>query len=135
MKYIFMLLLISLAGCSNLETISINDVEIKVETADSEIERVKGLMFRENLPEEQGMLFIFKNQETRSFWMKNTFIPLDMIFVDADKTIVDILENAEPCKTEECPLYTSNAPAMYVIEVNAGFVKKNGIEVGDKVRI
>lgn len=138
MKYLPVIssaILLLLAGCYKLETVYFDGIEVKVMVADSEIERLKGLMFRENLPENQGMLFVFENQEIRSLWMKNTLMPLDMIFVDSNNLIVDIIENAEPCKTQECPIYTSNAPAMYIIEVNAGFVKKNGIEVGDMVRI
>jgi len=103
------------------------------EVADDEDEMMRGLMFRNHLPSNAGMLFVFDNEEPRTFWMKNTLIPLDMIFVDSSFKIVDILENVPPCdQGNECPLYPSDRPAQYVLEVNGGFVEENGIKVGDR---
>ena len=103
------------------------------EVADDQDEMMRGLMFRKHLPWNAGMLFVFNNEEPRTFWMKNTLIPLDMIFVDSNFRIVDVMENVPPCaQGDECPLYPSNEPAQYVLEVNSGFVQENGIRIGDR---
>ena len=114
-------------------TIKFQTEEINAEIADTPEKIKNGLMYRESLGENEGMLFIFDREKETSFWMKNTLIPLDIIFLNKDKEIVNIFENAMPCKTEECELYPSVHPAKYVIEVNAGFVEKNRIEVGERV--
>jgi YVTN family beta-propeller protein len=104
-----------------------------VEVADDQDETMRGLMFRKHLPWNVGMLFVFHNEEPRTFWMKNTLIPLDMIFVDSNLKIVDIKENVPPCtQGDECPLYPSQERAQYVLEVNAGFFQENGIKIGDQ---
>ena len=64
--------------------------------------------------------------------MKNTLIPLDMIFVDSNSKIVDIIENVPPCERDECPTYPSKEPAQYVLEVNAGFIQDKGVKIGDQ---
>lgn len=107
---------------------------VYVEVADDAKERETGLMFRKNLEWNNRMLFIFDDEYNLSFWMKNTYIPLDMIFIDKDLRIVDIKENVQPCIEDEqyiCPSYPSKQPAKYVLEVNAGFVEQNGIKAGD----
>ncbi|MFH1445544.1 MAG: DUF192 domain-containing protein [Nanoarchaeota archaeon] len=109
--------------------------KITAELADTPIERQQGLMFRKELCSDCGMLFIFDSEEPVSFWMKNTIIPLDMIFLSEDGKIVNMHENVQPCKADPCPKYSSVEPAKYVIEVNAGFVEANGIEVGDSVQL
>ena len=88
-------------------------------------------MFRESLPADAGMLFVFPDEASRTFWMKHTLIPLDMLFISADKRVVSIQHDAAPCITLTCPLDSSNGKAMYVLEVNAGFAKQHGISVGD----
>jgi uncharacterized membrane protein (UPF0127 family) len=90
-------------------------------------------MFRENLEWNRGMLFVFDEERTLSFWMKNTLIPLDMLFIDADLRIIDVKENVPPCKEDPCPSYTSEQPAKYVLEVNSGFALKNNLEIGDMI--
>ncbi len=104
-----------------------------VEVPDDAEEHMRGLMFREHLPWNAGMLFAFNSEESRAFWMKNTLIPLDMIFVDDNSEIVDIIENVPPCEQDPCPVYPSEEPAQYVLEVNAGFVQQNGVQVGDRL--
>jgi len=111
------------------------DIIVNVEIADNVFKHQIGLMNRTSLDYNSGMLFVFQNERPRSFWMKNTLIPLDMIFVDSNLRIVNIIKNAQPCKTIACELYPSGIPAKYVVEVNAGFVDKEGIEIGDKIRI
>ncbi|HET6779640.1 MAG TPA: DUF192 domain-containing protein [Nitrososphaera sp.] len=105
-----------------------------VEVADDQDETMRGLMFRNHLSWNAGMLFVFYDEEPRTFWMKNTLIPLDMIFVDSNLRIVDIKENVPPCVLgDKCPLYPSKDRAQYVLEVNAGFVQENGIKMGDRL--
>ena len=116
------------------------NLKIKVELATAPYQWVKGLMFREFLSKDSGMLFVFPDERIRSFWMKNTKIPLDIIFISKDspeRKIVDIKANFEPCPETKlmCPSYNSAAPSMYVLETNAGFAKKNDIKIGDSVEI
>jgi len=103
---------------------------ILVEIADDDYTRAYGLMFRQNLPENQGMLFIFEEDDYQSFWMKNTPIPLDMIFANSQNEIVHIEKYAEPYSLRS---YPSRKPAMYVIEVVAGFTDRYEIEAGDRI--
>jgi hypothetical protein len=101
-----------------------------VEIADTEPEREKGLMYRKGLPDGQGMLFDFHRDQQVGFWMKNTYIPLDMIFIRADGRIVSIAQDAEPLS--EKVIYSA-APVRAVLEVKAGTVHRLGIAPGDQV--
>lgn len=109
-------------------------VRVYVEIADTPETRQQGLMFRESLEPDEGMLFIFDSEAEQVFWMKNTIIPLDMIFVNGSMEVVSIQE-AVPCREDPCTLYPSGKPAKYVVETNYGFSETNGIEEGTKVRI
>ncbi len=109
-------------------------VYISAELAGTQEEWQRGLMYRTYLPENSGMLFIFPDEQQRSFWMKNTLIPLDIIFASSNMSIVDIKENFQPCEADPCPSYVSK-PAMYVLEVNGGFVERNQIKINDKIKI
>ncbi|MEO8514335.1 MAG: DUF192 domain-containing protein [Ignavibacteria bacterium] len=104
--------------------------EIDVEVAETEETRHLGLMFRESMKEEQGMIFLFPNEEYQSFYMKNTVIPLDIIFINAKKQIVKIHKNAVPYSETSLP---SLKPTKYVVEVNGGFTDKFGIKEGDYI--
>lgn len=104
--------------------------KIDIEIADDEYQRQLGLMNRKEMSENQGMLFIFPRQDFLSFWMRNTFLPLDMIFVDENKTIVTIHKNTRILSDTS---YPSTKPARYVVEVLAGFTDKYNIQVGDKI--
>ncbi|HEX6283102.1 MAG TPA: DUF192 domain-containing protein [Nitrososphaera sp.] len=104
-----------------------------VEVPDDLEESMRGLMFRKHLPWNAGMLFAYYEEKPRTFWMKNTLIPLDMIFVDGSSKIVEIKENVPPCAQDECPTYPSREPAQYVLEVNAGFAQEKGVKVGDRL--
>lgn len=92
---------------------------------------MRGLMHREQLPEDQGMLFVFEAAQIQSFWMRNTFIPLDIAFIDANGKIIDV-QRMEPL--DETRSYYSPAPVPYVLEVNAGWFERNGIKVGETVK-
>jgi uncharacterized membrane protein (UPF0127 family) len=110
-----------------------NKGKLSIEVADDDSERQKGLMYRESLDYNSGMLFIFPDEKARSFWMRNTLIYLDMIFIDSSGKIVDIIENAEPCKEDPCRTYDSKYPAKYVLETNAGYAKEKNIAIGELI--
>ena len=107
------------------------NVTIDIEIAESDSARQRGLMQRESLPEKSGMLFVFNREETQSFWMANTPLSLDLIFVSADSEIVDIHKYARPFSPDAI---TSSGPAKYVIEVPAGFADTYGLTESDRVR-
>ncbi|PIN85860.1 hypothetical protein COV19_07690 [Candidatus Woesearchaeota archaeon CG10_big_fil_rev_8_21_14_0_10_44_13] len=111
------------------------EVKINAEIADSSDEITQGLMYRESLGKDEGMLFIFPDENYRSFWMKNTLVPLDIVFISGNGTIVDIKEDFEPCRTFVCESYRSKERAMYVLEANGGFAGENGLMIGDSVQI
>ena len=104
---------------------------IDIEIADNDYKRARGLMFRKSIPDDAGMLFIHDHEDILSFWMKNTYISLDMIFVNSEKKIVTIHRHTEPLKEWN---YTSTKPATYVIEVNAGFCTRHAIKEGDLIQ-
>ena len=105
-------------------------VAIDIEVANTAQEIEQGLMYRQKMDQNKGMLFVFPDMQPRGFWMKNTYIPLDIIFVDADKRIVSIQKNTIPLSQQNLP---SDGPAQYVIEVNAGFSDLHGLNPGDQV--
>ncbi|NOZ81282.1 MAG: DUF192 domain-containing protein [DPANN group archaeon] len=109
------------------------DATIALEVVDTPETRQQGLMFREQLNKSTGMLFVWQDEQPRAFWMKNTLIPLDMVFIDRDWRIVDIFREVQPCEKDPCPIYRSLVPARYVIEMNAGFTEKHQIEKNDTV--
>ena len=104
---------------------------IDIEIADTELARQQGLMFRTSMEDNQGMLFIFEEEEMQSFWMKNTILPLDIMYVNRNKEIVKIHKNTMPFQEE--PGYESGRPAMYVVEVKAGYTDVHGIKEGDRI--
>lgn len=105
-------------------------IKIDIEIADNDYERQLGLMNRQSMEEMQGMLFIFPQQQYQSFWMRNTLFSLDMLFINSNKEIVTIHKNTTPLSEQS---YPSSAPAIYVLEVNAGFCDRHNIKLGDKV--
>lgn len=106
-----------------------------VELAQNSIERAKGLMFKKYLDENKGMLFLFNKEAKYSFWMKNTFIPLDIIWLSKDQKVVFISENNQPCKWYYCSSIKPTADAKYVLEVNAGIIKKIDLKIGDELNL
>lgn len=108
------------------DTLAIIDIEV----ADNDQKTAQGLMYRTSMPKNAGMLFFMRAEETQGFWMKNTYIPLDMLFVNSKKEIVTIHRNTTPLKESS---YFSTEPALYVVEVNAGFTSNNNINEGDKI--
>lgn len=122
------------AGSINVATIAIHSgdktINVSVELAQTDEERRNGLMNRQSLPKNYGMWFVFPYDVQDPFWMKDTLVPLDMIFVSSDMKIVDIITNAAPEKTD---LLTPKSPYRYVLEVNGGFAEANSIHIGDNV--
>ncbi|MBN2136014.1 MAG: DUF192 domain-containing protein [Acidobacteria bacterium] len=106
-----------------------------LEIAKTPLERARGLMFRENLPPEQGMIFIFEEKDFHTFHMKNTLIPLDMLWLDDNFKLVYFVLDAQPCKTKDCESIIPFAKANYVIEFNSGVVKKEELKIGMKIKI
>lgn len=120
---------------SKSEVCTIDKKCIKIEIAQTEEERTQGLMYREILDNNSGMLFIFTQENIYPFWMKDTLIPLDIIWINNADTIVFIQKNALPCKTEICESYYPNISASYVFEINSGKADELGLKVGDKFDI
>lgn len=108
---------------------------INAELAQTPAQWERGLMFRTSMAADHGMLFVFPAEAPQSFWMKNTKIPLDMIFISAAGKIVDIKNDFQPCLAADCPSYTSAAPAQYALEINGGLAQKNSINIGDSLQI
>jgi len=112
---------------------AVNDslvAKFDIEIADNEYETQRGLMDRKSMKDKNAMLFIFPDMQMRAFYMKNTLIPLDIIYLDNNNTIISIQENAEPLNEDSLP---SGSPAQYVLEINGGLSKRLNIEVGDKM--
>ena len=106
-------------------------ITVSVELALTQEEQARGLMWRNELPEMAGMLFVFRAETMRSFWMKNTPLPLDIIYISRDLRIVSIARNTKPFSTESIP---SGGPAKYVLEVGGGFCAKHGVDEGSVVK-
>jgi len=104
--------------------------DINIEVADNDAEREQGLMYRDTMEENNGMLFLMEKEEMQAFWMKNTILPLDIMFVDSERRIINIQKNCKPFSLEQLP---SARPALYVVEVNAGYADKYGIKAGDLI--
>jgi uncharacterized membrane protein (UPF0127 family) len=126
------------SGPSGLHTLVINasggkKVEVRVEVADDLVEQAKGLMYRTTLEENRGMLFVYPDERERTFWMKNTLIPLSIAFIDSERRIIDI-QDMKPLD-DEPPSYVSAEPAQYALEVNQGFFEKRSVKVGDRVEL
>lgn len=143
-KYILLIFFIFLiSGCSSqIQKVCFTNKCFNVEIANTDKDREIGLMNRTYLGKNDGMLFIFDKEDSYSFWMKNTLIPLDIIWINSDKKIVYIKENALPCnlfskkldqKEEKCEVFNPEINAKYVLEVNGGLSKELNIKIGDSV--
>lgn len=107
--------------------------KIAVEVVSDQLTRAQGLMFRSSLGTDRGMLFVFQETAVYPFWMKNTLIPLDIIWIDETRAIVDIARDVPPCKADPCPSYPPKAAARYVLELAAGQAAARGLGVGDRL--
>ncbi len=139
--YISFILLISLSACDFLESVQLEtklitvslaqqDFKIFLEVVETEKQRAQGLMFRRFLPADNGMLFIYERMQILDVWMKNTVIPLDVIFISDQGQIVSLIRALKPCKQDPCKIYSSTNKARYMLEVNAGLIDKKALEIG-----
>jgi uncharacterized membrane protein (UPF0127 family) len=142
MKHIFRSMLVvatlatlPLAAQSADSYVVLNGHRYTIEIAADDASRAHGLMDRTQMDADHGMLFVFDDDAPRAFWMKNTKIPLDMLFYDADNRLVSIQHDVPPCIADPCAGYSSGAPARYVLELNAGEAAKRGLTSGDRIEI
>ncbi len=142
--YVLVLLLmasiIALSGCSPQPEVCFGDTCFMIDLAQTPKERQNGLMHKTAMDPDKGMLFLFDEEKIYSFWMKNTLIPLDMVWLDNNDTVVYIQRHAQPCNNDDrklsdtCPTYTPDRPALFVVEVNAGMLPKE-VTVGSTAEI
>ena len=112
-------------------SVTLGDHRFSVEIAATPAQQAHGLMDRTSMPTDHGMLFVFPQAQPLTFWMKDTLIPLDMLFFDEAHRLVTIRTDVPPCKADPCPTYASTAPARYVLELNAGTAAKLDLRKGD----
>ena len=136
MRLLFLLLLLGLiSACSaGQPSVQLKGERFTVEIADDDAERARGLMFRDSMKPTDGMLFLFDRQEPQAFWMKNTRIPLDILYFDERWKLVGWSLNTPPCSLgDRCPNYPSQAAARFVLELNAGTSERLGVKLGDSL--
>jgi uncharacterized membrane protein (UPF0127 family) len=136
LPFILLLLLFGLFACRNSPRVVIStkggkELTVRVEVADTPAKRELGLQYRRELDEDQGMLFLFPTERVQSFWMKNTPLSLDIIFIGSHRRIVGIIHQAIPFSTASLSVTT---PSQFVLEIKGGLSRLRGIEVGDAVR-
>ncbi len=133
MRFLLLILCLSVAGCVHIrgKQVCFERGCVNVDVAANEEQMIKGLSGHAPLKEHEGMLFKFDREGIYSFWMKDMGFDLDILWIDKDSNVVYIKEEVEPCGNEHCPKFASPVPAMYILEVPAGYVKKNRIKVGD----
>lgn len=130
------LFIAALSGCASAgdSWVEVGGQRYSVEVADDDAERARGLMFRDQLDPGSGMLFVHEDEEPQAYWMKNTRIALDILYFDADRTLVAQQRDVPPCSAgNRCPSYPSKVPARYVLELNAGTAAKLNLENGDRI--
>lgn len=123
------------AAAADRLTVQVGDARFEVELAQTLEERQRGLMFRTELAADRGMLFVQPQAGPAAFWMKNTYLPLDLLFFDADGRLLEIQADIPPCTTPSCPSYRSTHPVKYVLELNAGSAARRGLSVGNRLRL
>ena len=118
---------------TKITDVTIGRARVKAELADTVVKKTIGLMFRRSLRKNEGMLFVFDQETRHPFWMFGMRFPIDMVWIDNKKRVVDVTERAEPCWSLLCKVHRPKRKVKYVIEVNSGFVERNKIKKGDKV--
>ena len=131
------IILVLLTGMAFAETkfisLFIGDHEFNVEIADTQQKQILGLMYRDSIPDDYGMLFTYHNEDTRSMWMKNCLIHLDLVFLDKNREVVDMYINVPPCKEDPCASYMSRRRAQYVLELRGNRAKELNLKIGDSI--
>jgi uncharacterized protein len=135
-RHLLSVFLLLLTGCANAGSwVEIGGERFTVEIADDDAERARGLMFRDQLAAGTGMLFIHDREEPQAYWMKNTRIPLDILYFDTGRRLVAQQRDVPPCSAgNACPPYPSYEAARYVLELNAGEAKRLNLEFGAELR-
>jgi uncharacterized membrane protein (UPF0127 family) len=128
-------LIATLPACARGPSVELKGQRFSIEIADNDATREHGLMDRESMPQDHGMLFVFQDDAPRAFWMKNCKFAQDMLFFDADRRLVSVQHDVPACTADPCPPYSSGAPARYVLELNAGQARKLGLAPGDEMQI
>lgn len=108
---------------------------VQTEIAVTAADRETGLMYRQQLAEDSGMLFVFEERHPIRVWMKNTLLPLDILFLDQNAQVIDLVENLQPCHQVNCPVYTSRQAASFMLELNAGYVRSHQLQIGDSLKL
>lgn len=130
------LLALSGASCASDDWVELSGQRYRVEVADDDAERARGMMFRDRLPDGHGMLFIHDTEAPQAYWMKNTRIPLDILYFDSQRTLVSQQRDVPPCSAgNRCPSYPSDGPARYVLELNAGEAERLKLQDGAVMRL
>jgi uncharacterized protein len=134
--------LLLLIGCAKATspahgpvTVMLHGQRFSAELATDDAQRQRGLMMRQSLPPNHGMLFVFPRTDPQAFWMKNTLIQLDMLYFDAARRLVSMQLNVPPCQADPCPVYPSEGPARYVLELSGGTARLIGVQPGDELTI
>jgi uncharacterized protein len=128
----YCLLLDHCAYADSPSQVCFKDRCITVEVADTDAARLRGLQGRVGMAPESGMLFVFPKEDVYNFWMKDTLIALDMIWIDRNLQVIDVKTDVPPCRENPCPIYNPAGMALYVLEINGGGAKYYGIHAGDK---
>ena len=136
-RLLLLVLMSLLSGCASAGSwVELGGQRYKVEVADDDAERARGLMFRDELAAGHGMIFVHEREEPQAYWMKNTRIPLDILYFDNTRKLVSQQRDVPPCSAgNACPSYPSNAPARYVLELNAGEAAKLKLENGVELKL
>ena len=136
LRFAAIALAITLQACAAKgPSIDLKGQSYSIELAEDDASRERGLMDRESMPTDHGMLFVFQDDAPRAFWMKNCKFPQDMLFFDENRKLVSVQHDVPACTADPCPAYSSGAPARYVLELNAGQAKKLGLTPGDELTI
>ena len=135
----YLLIVILVGGCGKKQPAAIFSTpagprQVLLEVVETEQDMAKGLMFRQQLEEDHGMLFVYKEDVRPTFWMKNTYLSLDILFLTEDGILVDLFEQVPPCPMRPCPTYTSRFPCRYVLEVKGGYTARYHIRKGARVQ-
>lgn len=130
---LLMLTTTSCATSSNEPWVELRGQRFIVEIADDDASRARGLMFRNELAPDRGMLFIFEREQPQAFWMRNTYIPLDILYFDAQRRLVSMSQRTPPCRSQQCPSYPSKGAARYTLEIAAGRASELGVKTGDEL--
>lgn len=137
MRWKVLFLTTLLAGCASGQPwVELKGQRYAVEVADDHEERARGLMFRDRLEAGTGMLFVHDVEQPLAYWMKNTRIPLDILYFDEERKLVSVSRGVPPCSLgDRCPNYPSRGAALYVLELNAGVASQIGVQPGDELTI